>query len=74
MLSGSLALLADAGHMLADVAGLSLALVAAVQSGLLNVRTTTGGRVIPVPPGQTGRICAPRPTNPAHPVLHENAS
>ncbi|MCW2506147.1 MAG: cation diffusion facilitator family transporter, partial [Actinomycetia bacterium] len=28
--SGSLALLADAGHMLTDVAGLSLALVAAV--------------------------------------------
>ena len=31
--SGSLALLADAGHMLADVAGLSLALVAAVLAG-----------------------------------------
>jgi cobalt-zinc-cadmium efflux system protein len=30
LLSGSLALLADAGHMLTDVAGLSLALVAAV--------------------------------------------
>jgi cobalt-zinc-cadmium efflux system protein len=30
VLSGSLALLADAGHMLSDVAGLSLALVAAV--------------------------------------------
>ena len=29
MISGSLALLADAGHMLADVAGLSLAVVAA---------------------------------------------
>jgi cobalt-zinc-cadmium efflux system protein len=32
-LSGSLALLADAGHMLTDVAGLSLALVAAVLAG-----------------------------------------
>ncbi len=32
-LSGSLALLADAGHMLTDVAGLSLALVAAVLVG-----------------------------------------
>ncbi|MDQ1646724.1 MAG: cobalt-zinc-cadmium efflux system protein, partial [Cryptosporangiaceae bacterium] len=33
ILSGSLALLADAGHMLTDVAGLSLALVAAVLAG-----------------------------------------
>ena len=32
LLSGSLALLADAGHMLTDVAGLSLALAAAVLS------------------------------------------
>ena len=32
LLSGSLALLADAGHMLTDVAGLSLALVAAILS------------------------------------------
>ena len=32
-MSGSLALLADAGHMLTDVAGLSLALVAAVLAG-----------------------------------------
>ena len=32
-ISGSLALLADAGHMLTDVAGLSLALVAAVLAG-----------------------------------------
>jgi cobalt-zinc-cadmium efflux system protein len=32
-LSGSLALLADAGHMLTDVAGLSLALVAAILAG-----------------------------------------
>src|SRR3954451_1327512 len=31
--SGSLALLADAGHMLTDVAGLSLALIAAVLAG-----------------------------------------
>ena len=31
--SGSLALLADAGHMLTDVAGLSLALLAAVLAG-----------------------------------------
>ncbi|MDP9317704.1 MAG: cation transporter, partial [Actinomycetota bacterium] len=30
IISGSLALLADAGHMLTDVAGLTLALVAAV--------------------------------------------
>jgi cobalt-zinc-cadmium efflux system protein len=33
LLSGSLALLADAGHMLTDVAGLSLALIAAVLAG-----------------------------------------
>jgi cobalt-zinc-cadmium efflux system protein len=33
VLSGSLALLADAGHMLTDVAGLTLALVAAVLAG-----------------------------------------
>jgi cobalt-zinc-cadmium efflux system protein len=33
LLSGSLALLADAGHMLTDVAGLTLALVAAVLAG-----------------------------------------
>jgi cobalt-zinc-cadmium efflux system protein len=33
VLSGSLALLADAGHMLSDVAGLSLALVAATLAG-----------------------------------------
>jgi len=33
VISGSLALLADAGHMLTDVAGLSLALVAAVLAG-----------------------------------------
>jgi len=33
VVSGSLALLADAGHMLTDVAGLSLALVAAVLAG-----------------------------------------
>jgi cobalt-zinc-cadmium efflux system protein len=33
IVSGSLALLADAGHMLTDVAGLSLALVAAVLAG-----------------------------------------
>jgi cobalt-zinc-cadmium efflux system protein len=33
LISGSLALLADAGHMLADVAGLSLALVAARLAG-----------------------------------------
>jgi cobalt-zinc-cadmium efflux system protein len=33
VLSGSLALLADAGHMLTDVAGLSLALIAAVLAG-----------------------------------------
>ncbi len=33
LVSGSLALLADAGHMLTDVAGLSLALVAAVLAG-----------------------------------------
>jgi len=33
LISGSLALLADAGHMLTDVAGLSLALVASVLAG-----------------------------------------
>jgi len=33
VVSGSLALLADAGHMLTDVAGLSLALVAAMLAG-----------------------------------------
>ena len=32
-ISGSLALLADAGHMLTDVAGLTLALVAAMLAG-----------------------------------------
>jgi len=40
LLSGSLALLADAGHMLADVAGLSLALVAAT----LSLRPATAER------------------------------
>ena len=35
VVSGSLALLADAGHMLTDAARLSLALVAAVLAGLL---------------------------------------
>lgn len=33
VVSGSLALLADAGHMLTDVAGLTLALIAAVVAG-----------------------------------------
>jgi cobalt-zinc-cadmium efflux system protein len=40
VVSGSLALLADAGHMLTDVAGLSLALVAAMLAG----RPATGAR------------------------------
>jgi cobalt-zinc-cadmium efflux system protein len=41
LVSGSLALLADAGHMLTDVAGLSLALVASVLAGrpATNART-----------------------------------
>jgi cobalt-zinc-cadmium efflux system protein len=42
-LSGSLALLADAGHMLTDVAGLSLALVAAVLAGRPATDTRTWG-------------------------------
>ena len=40
LVSGSLALLADAGHLLTDVAGLSLALLAAVLAG----RPATDGR------------------------------
>jgi cobalt-zinc-cadmium efflux system protein len=42
-ISGSLALLADAGHMLADVAGLSLALVAAVLAGRPATQARTWG-------------------------------
>ena len=42
-LSGSLALLADAGHMLTDVAGLTLALVAAVLSARPATDTRTWG-------------------------------
>jgi cobalt-zinc-cadmium efflux system protein len=41
--SGSLALLADAGHMLTDVAGLSLALVAAVLAGRPATEARTWG-------------------------------
>jgi cobalt-zinc-cadmium efflux system protein len=41
--SGSLALLADAGHMLTDVAGLSLALVAAVLAGRPATQDRTWG-------------------------------
>ena len=41
--SGSLALLADAGHMLTDVAGLSLALVAAVLAGRPATQARTWG-------------------------------
>jgi len=44
------------------------------QSGRLPVRATTGGRVIPVPPGQTDRICPPHLISPADPVLHTYAS
>jgi Co/Zn/Cd efflux system component len=55
-ISGSLALLADAGHMLTDVAGLSLALVAAVLAG---------GRPRMRGPGVTGaRRYWPRPRRP----------
>ncbi|MDQ1294605.1 MAG: cobalt-zinc-cadmium efflux system protein [Actinomycetota bacterium] len=43
VLSGSLALLADAGHMLTDVAGLALALVAAVLAGRPATETRTWG-------------------------------
>ena len=43
VLSGSLALLADAGHMLTDVAGLSLALVAAVLAGRPATEARTWG-------------------------------
>ncbi len=43
VLSGSLALLADAGHMLTDVAGLSLALVAAVLAGRAATDARTWG-------------------------------
>ena len=42
-MSGSLALLADAGHMLTDVAGLSLALVAAVLAGRPATQARTWG-------------------------------
>ena len=41
--SGSLALLADAGHMLTDVAGVSLALVAAVLAGRPATEARTWG-------------------------------
>jgi cobalt-zinc-cadmium efflux system protein len=43
IISGSLALLADAGHMLTDVAGLSLALVAAVLAGRPATEARTWG-------------------------------
>ncbi len=43
IVSGSLALLADAGHMLTDVAGLSLALVAAVLAGRPATEARTWG-------------------------------
>ncbi len=43
LLSGSLALLADAGHMLSDVAGLGLALSAAVLAGRPATDTRTWG-------------------------------
>lgn len=42
-ISGSLALLADVGHMLTDVAGLTLALVAAVLAGRPATETRTWG-------------------------------
>jgi cobalt-zinc-cadmium efflux system protein len=43
IISGSLALLADAGHMLTDVAGLSLALIAAVLAGWPATEARTWG-------------------------------
>jgi cobalt-zinc-cadmium efflux system protein len=43
VVSGSLALLADAGHMLTDVVGLALALVAAVLAGRPATETRTWG-------------------------------
>ncbi len=43
LVTGSLALLADAGHMLTDVAGLSLALVAAVLAGRPATQDRTWG-------------------------------
>ena len=43
IVSGSLALLADAGHMLTDAAGLSLALVAAVLAGRPATQDRTWG-------------------------------
>jgi cobalt-zinc-cadmium efflux system protein len=43
VVSGSLALLADAGHMLTDVAGLTLALVAAVLAGRPATQARTWG-------------------------------
>jgi cobalt-zinc-cadmium efflux system protein len=43
VVSGSLALLADAGHMLTDVAGLSLALLAAVLAGRPATESRTWG-------------------------------
>ena len=42
-ISGSLALLADAGHMLTDVAGLTLALVAAMLAGRPATQARTWG-------------------------------
>ena len=53
VLSGSLALLADAGHMLSDVAGLGLALAATV---LAAARPPT-----PAPGGTCAPRCWPRP-------------
>ena len=59
-ISGSLALLADAGHMLTDVAGLSLALVAAVLAGRPATRDRTWGTGAPRcwPPRLRPRCCS----------------
>ena len=59
--SGSLALLADAGHMLTDVAGLSLALVAAVLAGRPATQDRTWGTGAPRcwPPRRRPRCCWP---------------
>jgi cobalt-zinc-cadmium efflux system protein len=58
--SGSLALLADAGHMLTDVAGLSLALVAAVLAAAAVIALTGWDRADAVASLGIGALILPR--------------
>ena len=60
-LSGSLALLADAGHMLTDVAGLSMALVAATLALRPRRPSARGATAAPrcSPPRRRPRCCSP---------------